>query len=89
MSGRGKKGSATSTILDQPASKKRAYTVIKKDWPQKYHFIELVVNDDSLVRCNTCDKKFSISHGGENDITRHAAGPIHKRNVYGKISINR
>jgi hypothetical protein len=55
-----------------------------KDWPQKYHFIELVVNDDSRVHCKICDKNFSISHGGENDITRNAAGPIYKTNVIRK-----
>jgi hypothetical protein len=27
------------------------------------------------------DKRLSISHGGENDITRYAAGSIHKTNV--------
>jgi hypothetical protein len=80
MSGRSKEGSATSTIVDQPTSKKKACTVIK-DWPQKYHFKELVVDDDSRVRCKMCDQKFSISYGGENDITRHAAGPIHKTNI--------
>jgi hypothetical protein len=83
MSGRSKKGSATSTILDQPTSKKRACTVIK-DWPQKNHFIQLVVDDDSQVCCKICDRRFSISHGGENDITMHAAGPIHKTNVVRK-----
>jgi hypothetical protein len=83
VSGRGKKGSATSTILDQPTSKKRACTV-KKDWPQKY-FIQLVVDDDSRVHCRIYNKNFSVSHGGENDITRHAAGPVHKTNVVRKI----
>jgi hypothetical protein len=29
-------------------------------------------------------KIFSIYHGGENDVTRHAAGPIHKTNVIRK-----
>jgi hypothetical protein len=81
MSGRGKKRSAMSTILDQPTSKKRACTMIK-DWPQKY-FIELVVDDDSRVCCKICDKKFLIFHGEEN-ITRHAAGPVHKTNVIRK-----
>jgi hypothetical protein len=55
---------------------------------QKYYLIELVVDDDSQVRCKICDKRFSISHRGENDITRHVAGPIHKMNVCGKIPIN-
>jgi hypothetical protein len=36
------------------------------------------------VHCKICDKNFLISHGGENDITRHAAGPIHKTNVIQK-----
>jgi hypothetical protein len=72
-----------STILELPTSKKRACTVIK-DWPQKYHFVELVVDDDSRVRCKICDKNFSIFHGGENDITRHAVGLIHKTNVIRK-----
>jgi hypothetical protein len=45
-------------------------------------FIELVVGDDSRVRCKICDK-FSISHGGEN-VARHANGPIHKTNVMRK-----
>jgi hypothetical protein len=33
------------------------------------------------VRCKICDKRFSISHGGENEITMRAASPIHKTNV--------
>jgi hypothetical protein len=41
------------------------------------------VDDDSQVRCKICDK-FSISHGGQNDIMRHAADPIHKTNVIRK-----
>jgi hypothetical protein len=44
----------------------------------------LVVDDDSRVRCKIWGKNFSISHGAENDITRHAAGPIHKTNVMRK-----
>jgi hypothetical protein len=43
-----------------------------------------VVDDDSRVRCKIRDKRFAISHGEKNDITRHAAGPIHKRNVMRK-----
>jgi hypothetical protein len=43
-----------------------------------------MVDDDSRVRCKICNKNFSISHGGENDITRHAAGLIHKTNVIRK-----
>jgi hypothetical protein len=42
------------------------------------------VDDDSRVRCKICDKRFSISHGGENDIKRHAAGPIYKTNILWK-----
>jgi hypothetical protein len=57
---------------------------MKKDWPQECNFIELVVDDDSRVRYQICDKNFLISHGGENDIKRHAAGPIHKKNVIRK-----
>jgi hypothetical protein len=67
-----------------------ACTVIK-DWPQKYNynFVELVVDGDSRVRCKICDKNFPVSHGGENDITRHAAGPIKKkRMLFEKIPIN-
>jgi hypothetical protein len=84
MSGRGKKESATPTILDQPASNTKRACTVMKDWPQKYHFIELVVDDDSRVRCKIYDNRFSIFHGGENDITRHAAGPIYKTNVFWK-----
>jgi hypothetical protein len=53
---------------------------VKKVWPQKYNFIDLVV-DDSWVCCKIYDKNFSVSHGGENDITRHVAGSIHETNV--------
>jgi ribosomal protein S27E len=42
------------------------------------------MDDDSQVRCKICDKNFSISYGGENDIMRHAAGPIPKMNVIWK-----
>jgi hypothetical protein len=37
---------ATSTILDQPTRKKKAYAM-KNDWPQKHNFTELLVDDIS------------------------------------------
>lgn len=75
--GCGKKASAMSAVFDQPAAKNRALTVTK-DWP----LYRIMADGDSRTRCKICDKNFSVSHGGENDITRHAAGLSHKTLCY-------
>jgi hypothetical protein len=56
---------------------------VKEFWPQKYYFIEFVAGDDFRARCKIYDKMFLIFQGGQ-DITRHAADPIHKTNVIRK-----
>jgi hypothetical protein len=87
MSGRSMKGLAMSTILDQPTSNKRVCTVIN-DWPQKCHFIELVVDDDSRVRCKICDEIFNFPRRRERHHEACCWPHLQNECFFGKIPIN-
>ena len=66
----------------QPVSKKKKYLVKFKDsWIEKFNFIRKSFKGDNFASCSDCRCDFSIGHGGENDITRHAATPKHKECV--------
>jgi hypothetical protein len=63
-------------------------SVVKKDWSQKYYFIEMVVDDDSPMHCKICDKNFSISTEERTTSRGMLLAPFIKRMLYGKIPIN-
>ena len=66
----------------EPVSKKIKYLVKFKDsWIEKFNFIQKSFKGENFASCSVCRCDFSIGHGGENDITRHAATPKHKECV--------
>jgi hypothetical protein len=57
---------------------------MKKDWPKEYHFIGLMMNDDSWVLCKFYDMTFPIYHGLENNLGFPRLKPIPSQKESGR-----
>jgi hypothetical protein len=68
------------------ASKKfKRMCSINSEWPIKYTWLKYVPDEDTKLFCKVCSKSFTISHGGGNDVKKHANGVQHKKyNTYGR-----
>ena len=64
-------------MCDSPKKKKRLCVYLKK-WEDQYSWIAPVDNNCSKARCVTCNRVFSIGHGGESDLKQHINTAIHK-----------
>jgi hypothetical protein len=62
------------------ASKKfKRMCSINSEWLIEYTWLKYVPDDDTKLFCKVCSKSFTISHGGENDVKKHANGVKHKK----------
>jgi hypothetical protein len=62
------------------ASKKfKGMCSINSEWLIKYPWLKYVPDDDTKLFCKVCSKYFTISHGGENYVKKHANGVQHKK----------
>ena len=61
-----------------PAKKKRLVSYNKK-WEETHSWVKPVSGELSRVFCNLCRREFSVGHGGENEVKKHASTEIHKR----------
>lgn len=67
--------------LKIPEKKRRRLVHYNADWEKKYSWISRG-RDDHSAKCSTCNNFiFIISHGGENDVTRHLQSKNHIANV--------
>jgi hypothetical protein len=60
---------------------------VKEVWPQKYHFIELVV-DDSWVCCKIYDENFSVSMEERTTSQGMLLAPFMKQMLHSKTPTN-
>lgn len=51
----------------------------REEWENDYKCIKKDPNNSFRAFCQICNKGFSVSHGGLNDVKRHVAGPDHQR----------
>jgi hypothetical protein len=66
---------------EEPVSKKKYLVKFNDSWPDKFNFIRKSFKGENFASYTVCRSDFSVGHGGENDITRHAASPKHKECV--------
>ncbi|KAK6195888.1 hypothetical protein SNE40_001223 [Patella caerulea] len=48
-------------------------------WLSKYTWLNKVHGDDKKALCTLCNKSFTITHGGESDVKKHAQGVQHAK----------
>lgn len=73
--------------VDKPARKKRLCSY-NKSWEEKFTWVNPVRDAPMRAFCNLCRREFSISHGGEHDLTQHVSTEIHKKTVHAKGTSN-
>lgn len=73
--------------LNMEPTKKKRLCSYNKLWEAKKPWIK-PVSDDSKAYCTVCRREFSISHGGENDVVRHASSEMHKKAMLAKGASN-
>ncbi|KAJ1142089.1 hypothetical protein NDU88_008417 [Pleurodeles waltl] len=84
---------ATSTSqadsLPEPPKKKakKHFVKYRLEWELKHPNIRKSSEDVYKVKCNICNKDFSIAHGGERDIKTHEAGSQYKKNASGRVKM--
>lgn len=70
-------------MSSDPAKKKRLCRY-KKEWEAKRPWVKAVTNDERTAFCTVCRRELSISHGGENDLTRHEGSHMHRKAILAK-----
>lgn len=73
--------------MDKPAKKKRLCSY-NKNWEVKNIWIKPVSGDSTKAFCSLCRREFSVAHGGENDLTKHASTEMHKKATLAKGASN-
>uniref|UniRef100_A0A8C6LFC2 Uncharacterized protein n=1 Tax=Nothobranchius furzeri TaxID=105023 RepID=A0A8C6LFC2_NOTFU len=73
--------------MDEPPKKKRLCRY-KKEWEVKQTWIKPVSSNTTKAFCTLCRREFSVGHGGENDLTQHAATDMHKKAKQAKGASN-
>ena len=63
---------------DKPAIKKRL-CAYNKSWEEKFTWVKPISDAPMKAFCNLGRREFSISHGGEQDLTQHVATEIHEK----------
>ena len=58
----------------------------RAEWEKDYTWLESVIDDEHKAHCMVCRRAFTVSHGGLNDVTKHASGECHKKNEKKKKS---
>lgn len=71
----------------EPVTKKRLCSY-NKQWETKKPWVKPVSGDVTKAYCTVCRREFSISHGGENDLSRHAGYEMHKKAILAKGASN-
>lgn len=65
---------------DSPKKKKQRRVCSFSDvWKKNYSFIKSVPNNNYKAHCTLCQRDFSITHGGKNDIEKHQNSNEHKK----------
>ncbi|KAJ1148418.1 hypothetical protein NDU88_001254 [Pleurodeles waltl] len=84
---------ATSTsqvysVPEPPKKKaKKRFVKYRPEWELRHPNIRKSSDDVYKVKCNICNKDFSIAYGGERDIKTHEAGSQHKKNASGRAKM--
>ncbi|CAG9566208.1 unnamed protein product [Danaus chrysippus] len=62
-----------------PKKKQRRMCSFLDVWMKSYSFIKPALNNKNRALCTLCQKEFSISHGGKNDIEKHQKSNEHQK----------
>lgn len=63
-----------------PCKKAKRMCKFREDWKQTFKWLTNAESQFS-ARCKTCNKDFSISHGGLSDVKHHDKGKEHNKNL--------
>jgi hypothetical protein len=68
---------------DTTPQKKKAKRLCRfqTSWESEFTWCRKVSGNCFEAHCVLCCKKFSVGHGGRNDLTAHTKSDLHKRNV--------
>ena len=69
-----------------PKKKAKRKSKYRAEWEKDYTWLESVREDEHKAHCMVCRRAFTVSHGGLNDVTKHASGECHKKNEKKKKS---
>lgn len=69
----------TDASTSTPKKKQRRMCSFLDVWMKSYSFIKPVPNNKCRALCTLCQKEFSISHGGKNDIEKHQKCNEHQK----------
>lgn len=64
-----------------PGKKPKYACKYNQAWCTEFSFIQPCTSANQSAFCTYCKSSFTVSAGGRNDITRHAAGDKHKKNA--------
>lgn len=73
-----KNNASTSSVTPRKKRNRRMCCFLDV-WSKHYSFIKCVPNNTFKAHCTLCQKDFSISHGGKNDIVKHQNCNDHKK----------
>lgn len=71
----------TSNTHTPPKKKLKRLSRFQKTWESDFDWCRKVYDNEYEAHCTLCNRKFSIGHGGRNDVTTHSKSDVHIRNV--------
>lgn len=72
----------------EPVTKKKRLCSYNKQWEAKKPWVKPVSDDCTKGNWTVRRREFSVSHGGENNLTRHASCEMHKKAILAKGASN-
>jgi hypothetical protein len=64
-----------------PKKKRKRLCRFNSSWAKEFSWCRGVTKNCFEVECTLCRRRFSIGHGGRNDLTSHMKSDSHKRNA--------
>ena len=64
-----------------PRKKAKRLCRFQSSWVDEFSWCQKVPGNIFQAHCRVCTRKFSIAHGGKNDLTVHGKSDVHLKNV--------